>query len=266
MFIFGNPIPSKFVGKTIRDWLFCRRLADEPKNRDAKLHFVYFSYQPDFHYLQLSLQSLVANIPSDAIASVHLFEDQKATFSADEVASLQSLCPQLVMQKVENFSWASPDSTHAEIGCFSKVATDAKSNDMLVKVDSDILFLPSDKMLRLLRSPLLAVGDGHNEEYRFAQGGLYMMRISVVTEQLEQVNLERIHQIVAENGSNGEDRTLSSVLKQNGNPFQFTRLMLFPSEYSKIERLSAFNKWDFCAAHFVKDKEKMARYIELYKH
>lgn len=264
MRILGVPIPVKYIHLTLVDWLRFALLKPSPKHVDAKFNFVYFSYRPDFEYLKLSIESLVESIASEYISSVHLFEDQKAPFDETEIQMLKGICPSLVMQKVENFSWASPESTLAEIDCFEKVAKDSNDNDMLVKVDSDILFFKSSKLIRILKSKFENVGDGHNEHYRFAQGGLYLIRSRLVKNILSKVTMVDVEEAVKRNRSVGEDKTISTILKKNGRPFVLTRLMLYPSEYSLMKKLTSFNKWDFCSAHFVKDKDKMEGYQKLF--
>lgn len=264
MHIFGTPIPLRYINKTLSDWFRYALLKEDKAFSDAKFNFVYFSYQPDFEYLYISLSSLIENISEDYIGHVHLFEDQKAKFNEHELSKLYQLCPKLTIHPVSNFSWASPESTLAEIECFLKVSENANDSDMIVKVDSDILFLPSNKLVRLLKSGLHAVGDGHSEQYRFAQGGLYMLRSALVKSVLSKVELADILKISKLNRSVGEDKCISRVLKMNNKAFFLTRLMLFPTEYRKLNKLSAFNRWDFCAAHFVKDKESMRKFKNIF--
>lgn len=265
MIILGVPVPVKYIHETIFDWIRCATLRKQKEHLDAKFSFVYFSYQPDFEYLRISITSLLDNVGDDYIGAVHLFEDQKAKFNDNELLSLRTLCPKLVVHPVNNFSWASPESTLAEIECFLKVASVANDIDMVVKVDSDILFLESDKLVRLLQSASHAVGDGHSEKYRFAQGGLYMIRSKLIKSVLSKVKLSDVLKIVETNNSSGEDRAISKILEINQKPFHFTRLMLFPTEYRRVKKLSRFNRWDFCAAHFVRDKENMEKYYEIFK-
>jgi len=260
MFVLGTPIPIKFIHETLFDWVRCLGMKSVDTNENARLHFVYFSYRPDYEYLKLSIESLMNSIADKYIGSVHLFEDQKAPFSNEEISQLKKLCPNLVMQKVENFSWASPESTLAEINCFAKVSEGGNRNDMVVKVDSDILFFKSDKLIRILKSRLSNVGDGHNEHYRFAQGGLYLIRAWLIRDVLAKVTMDEIMQVVKKNDSVGEDKTISRLLKERGHPFFLTRLMLYPSEYQRVVKLNAFNRWDFCSAHFVRDKDNMEQY------
>jgi len=265
MRIFGTPFRIRFLFRTIKDWITCAFMSEYPEHFDAQFIFVYFSYKPDYEYLYLSLQSLVENIEDDKIREVFLFEDQKACFAESQINELQMLCPKLVIKPVENFSWASVESSYAEIQCFLQASNNASDKDMIVKVDSDILFLQSTKMVRLLRSKYLAFGDGHWSRYRYAQGGLYMFRSKILTSVLGHLGVQDIVKAVHEVGSEGEDRVISYLLKKYNCAFQYTRMMLFPSEYRDVIKLNQFNKWDFCAVHFVKEKEKMKKYKMIFE-
>lgn len=264
MYVFGTPVPARYIHLTLLDWVRCAAIKEKKEYLNAKLNFVYFSYQPDFEYLKISLLSLMGSVDCRYIRHIHLFEDQKAKFNDNELAELTRLCPKLIVHEVNNFSWASPESTLAEIKCFLKVAESADNADMVVKVDSDILFLKSNKLVRLLLSGIHAVGDGHHEDYKFAQGGLYMLRAQLVKDLLGVVELDDVLAVVGQNKSAGEDRAISRILQNNGQGFYLTRLMMYPTEYRRIEKLTRFNRWDFCAAHFVKDKQRMPHYKSLF--
>lgn len=258
MILFNTPIRIKYLHRTFSDWFNMLLLRENRDNRLAKLHFVYFSYSPDFNYLMLSLRSLVRNFDSSVIAAVNIFVDNKAPFNEEQIFHLSCVCNKIKFHSVTNFCWASKESTLAELRCFESVLNDMQYSDVLVKTDSDILFFSSYKMGKILKSGLGAAGDGHVEGYKFAQGGLYMLRKNVIEEYLSELTDQYINNIVDDIGSPAEDRVISKILENNRAAFFYTRLMLFPWEYNKLSKITRFNKFDFCAAHFVKDKDRMS--------
>ena len=262
MIIFNTPIPAKHVLKTFMDWSTqcLMTLADKPSS-GQKIHFVYFSYQPDFHYLMLSLKSLLCSIDHELIGSINVFIDQKAPFSEPQTKALQAIYEEAIFHKVEHFDWASIESTFEELKCFDKVSANANAKDLIAKVDSDILFFKSTKLKRLLFSNYACIGDGHSEQYKFMQGGLYLLRKSLLDKIIQDVDLDTVSKVGAQLNTNAEDRIISKLASEKTNVLM-TRLMLFPSEYQQLNYLSTFNRWDFICGHFVKDKERMQSYFD----
>ena len=224
----------------------------------ARLNFLYFSYAPDFACLQLSLKTLAHAIPRDLMGRVVLAEDQKAPFSDEQKSDLLSLAPSLHVVPVYDFEWGSPRSTHAELQIFKQVCgLLGDPQDLLVKVDSDVLFVRNPKWQRLLRSSAHAIGDGHYLQHRFAQGGLYMIRRHIIDSVLSKVTLGEVEQVAKAIDSVGEDMAISQLLADKGMPFFFTRMMLFPEEYKLLPRLNAWVRSEFLALHCHKDKRNM---------
>lgn len=262
MIIFNTPFRVRHFAKTISDWIRTFYIKENEINNNGKFIFVYFSYKPDYEYLILSLKSLLKSFDTKHIKSINIFIDQKSPFEEWQDEYIKSMDSKISLLEVNHFSWSSRESTIEELKCFYRVTKISNNEDMLVKVDSDILFFSSSKMNKILKSGILAAGDGHYENYKFAQGGLYLIRSVLIKNYLAKMDDKVLDEIIRENGSPAEDRAISKALEKNKTPFQFTRLMLFPSEYGKLRKLSRFNKFDFCAAHFVKDKENMSVFSE----
>lgn len=243
-------------------WLRFRFLAADRRTAGAKLNFLYFSYEPDFDYLLLSMKSLRHGVNRELIGQVFLVVDQKAPFSARQIAAFQDIFPTLHVLPIFNFEWGSARSTFEELGMFKTVCASLPSPfDLLVKVDSDVLFLRNDKWRKLLCSRAAAIGDGHFLQHRCAQGGLYMLRRHLIQNVFWDTSLADLESVVKKIDSHGEDRAISYMLRRSGNAFFFTRMMLFPDEYRGISRLGSWVRREFLALHCHKDKTSMAALI-----
>jgi len=257
MLINNVPIKVSHMHIIVFDWLKNLLMLPSLKHKGAKFNFVYFSYQPDFQYLYLSIKSLVDTQDQNFLRNIYVFVDQKAPFSESELNDLQLLSNAITFLPVYNFSWASTATTMAEICSFKQVMEHAENNDLIVKVDSDIVFFKNSKLTRLLTSKHLVIGDGHHLDYKYAQGGLYMFRKYIGEKVLGDIDEKTIIACEQQCDNKGEDKVLSTLFSNNNFPFYLTRLMIFPDEYSLIKKLNKLLRWEFCCGHFVKDKDNM---------
>lgn len=264
MIVAGIPIALRELHHVVRGWLSLALLPRNPAAAAARLNFLYFSYQPDFPYLLLSLQTLRGTVPAHLVGHIFLAEDQKAPFDADQIARLREAHPGLHVLPIRDFEWGSPKSTHAELQLFKQICEELPDPlDLLVKVDSDVLFLPNaDKWERLLYSKAPAIGDGHYLGFRYAQGGLYMIRRQVIQAVFDQTSVADVEVVARHIDSVGEDMAISHMLAKAGQPFFFTRMMLFPEEYRNLRNLNHLAKSEFLALHCHKDKHSMHHLIE----
>lgn len=259
MIVAGFPIAVRELHYLILGWFRYALLRPDKSAASARYHFIYFSYEPDFEYLDLSLRTLRAAIPAELVGGVVLAEDQKGPFSPSQIEQLRGVWPSLQVLPIRDFEWGSPRSTHAELQLFKQVCSEMPDpRDLLVKVDSDVLFLPNPKWLRLLRSAASAIGDGHYLQHRFAQGGLYMIRREVIQTVFASTRVPDVEQVAIEIDSVGEDMAISRMLRGASQPFFFTRMMLFPNEYKALSTLSALTRREFIALHCHKDKHSMS--------
>jgi len=191
------------------------------------------------------------------VGKVFLIEDQKAPFSKEQLQSLKTLCPTLHVLPIYNFAWGSALSTYEELQMFLKVS-DLMDNewDLLLKIDSDVLIFNAKKLEIICQSTIEAIGDGHFLQFKYAQGGLYMLRKHLIQKMFKTTTVEQIDAINKLTGSVGEDKAISHLLNKQDKSFFFTRLMLFPDEYNNIEHLNNVQK-EFVALHCHKDKEQM---------
>jgi hypothetical protein len=259
LIISGVPVALRELHHLVRGWTRAFLLASDARAARARLHFLYFSYAPDCECIALSLRTLAQAVPNDLVGGVILAEDQKAPFTPVQIAALRRLAPSLKVVPVRDFEWGSPRSTHAELQVFRQACEDLPDPwDLLVKVDSDVLFVGNEKWRKLLRSGAPAIGDGHYLRHRFAQGGLYMIRRHIVQDVLAKVSLADVEAVARAIDSVGEDMAISRLLADRGRPFFFTRMMLFPDEYGPLQRLNALVRREFLALHCHKDKRNMA--------
>lgn len=261
MIVLNTPIQPKFAHLALGSWL---RDIFRKKNifPDAKFNVVYFSYRPDFEYLVYSIKSLLKNTDENDIRNIFIYIDQKDIFTKEQEATLSLLSKKISFRAIYNFEWGSPKSTLSELECYLTLSKEiAEPNDFLIKVDSDIIFIKSNKLGKLLKSNLHAVGDSHFLGYKFIQGGMYMIRLGEIIKQFSSVTLNDIEKIAKDIRSVGEDKVISTIFKRNGTEFNISRLMLFPDEYKRIKKRTLLTRWEFCAMHFHHDKENMAKYF-----
>jgi len=258
MIFAGFPIALRELHHLVRGWLRFARLRPDHRAGRARYHFVYFSYAPDFEYLALSLRTLRLAVEPAQVGAVYVAEDQKAPFDAAQQAALRSIWPQIRMLPVHDFEWGSPRSTHAELQLFLKICSSLPDpRDLLVKVDSDVLLLPNPKWARILHSEAPAIGDGHFVRHRYAQGGLYMIRREIAQRHFPSVTVSQLEQVARRVRSVGEDTAISCLLRDAGQPFLLTRMMLFPDEYRPLRRIAGPTRQEFLALHCHKDKRSM---------
>ena len=260
MVIKGYPVDIRHIFRQLWwQYRFIREVKATPEG--AKLTLLYFSYQPDFPYLALSIKTLMQSAPRERVRQIVVAEDQKAPFSACDISKLKDLTSpiELNIYPIYNFSWGSPDSTHAEIKLFEQVAGRLENPaDMIVKCDSDVLFLPNcAKWEQLLDAPQDAFGDSHFLKYRYAQGGLYFLRKRLIDAIFPGTSIQDVRRIATEINSVGEDMAITEICKRNGRAMFFTRTMLFPSEYRQLKMLNYYCKKEFMALHCHKDKDNM---------
>lgn len=266
MNIAGLPVAAREIHHLIWGWLRYALLRRDPNAETARYHFLYFSYAPDFAYLHLSLRTLRAAVPAELVGGVVLAEDQKGPFDAAQIAQLKAVWPSLHIQPIRDFEWGSPRSTHAQLQLFKQVCAQMPDpRDLLVKVDSDVLFMPNPKWERLLRSAVSAIGDGHYLQHRYAQGGLYMIRREIIQAIFAATTVSDVEAVARKIDSVGEDMAISRMLCDAGKPFFFTRMMLFPDEYGPLGTLSAPTRHEFMALHCHKDKQNMVSLISRFR-
>jgi hypothetical protein len=258
LIVAGLPLSLRELHHLTWWWLRFMTLGRDPNAAKARYHFLYFSYAPDFDYLALSMRTLRAAVPADLLGPIFLAEDQKAPFEAAQIDALRGILPSLQVLPVHDFEWGSPRSTHAELQIFKSICKQMGDPlDMLVKVDSDVLFLANAKWRRILRSQAGAVGDGHYLQHRYAQGGLYMMRRRLIEQVFADTSIADIERVAEEIDSVGEDMAISRMLADSGQAFFFTRMMLFPDEYQPLSRIRGAARQEFIALHCHKDKKSM---------
>ncbi|WP_262793199.1 hypothetical protein [Catenovulum sp. 2E275] len=209
----------------------------------------------------MSIQSLVRNV--SLIADIYVFIDQKAPLTKEQENSLIQIYPNIKFYPVENFAWASIETTMTEVNSFLKVANESEPENYLVKVDSDILFLKGSKLARISISGLDTIGDYRHTEGQYYQGGLYFIKHKVIKQCFNHATADDFKQIAKQwKGNFAEDLAISQRLIDQGIKTNSTRLMLFPNEYQNLKHANKMVRWEFAALHFVKDKQNMQHYFD----
>lgn len=261
MILFNWPFSARYPHKTALGWIKLKyyKIMRKPRDHTGKLNFIYFSYSPDYEYLTLSIRTLLKYTPQEYLGKIFVAEDQKAPFNEEQKQKIFYLYNDIEITPIFNFSWGSIKSTFAEIELFKNISKTLKSkDDLIIKIDSDILVFETKKLIDLCNTNLPAIGDGHYLQFKHAQGGLYALRKSTIENILGDITIKDVERASAETGSVAEDVCISHILKSNNTPFFHTRLMLFPDEYKKINTLNWLVKREFNAIHCHKDKENMA--------
>lgn len=257
MIIFGCPIGIRHIARIAGDQV--RRLAHRLRpNPAARIHFVYFSCARDMALLTLSLTSLKF-LSGDQVGNVYVVVDSKGPFSQEQKSELERIIPSLEFLELGQIDWASLYTLKTELKAFSIAARQAQPIDFIAKVDSDILFFSSLKLDEIRICAADFVGDGHYSNYKYAQGGLYLLR-APLAERLETVTEPELEQAISECHTNAEDQVVSALVRQRTKSIWLTRLMLFPNEYDKANLNGRFVRREFSAIHFVHRKEDMPRY------
>ena len=260
MFLFGCPVGLRQLMPIMKDQIRHVRHRFDRRSR-ARVHVVYFSCARDTQLLLLSLQSL-RRMPEFCRASVNIVVDEKGPFDAGQEASICSLFPAVRFLHLGKIDWASLDTLKTELKAFSIVAEQADPEDLIAKVDSDILFFSATKLDEVCASREDFIGDGHYSGYGYAQGGLYFMRATVAQALRKYASLERIEQAIDRCGIPAEDQVVSALLKEMRVSRWLTRLMLFPGEYERARINSAWVRAEFATIHFVHRKKDMPVYLE----
>ncbi len=258
MFIFGCPIRLRHLNRIMSDQLMRIRHRNAA-SRNNQIHFVYFSCARDMPLLRLSITSLLA-LGLSCIGKIFVVMDSKGPFSIDQRIELQNLGSPIEFLEFGKIDWASLETLRNEIRAFGIAARDAAPSDFIAKVDSDILFFSGDKLEEICRSEADFIGDGHYSEYRYAQGGLYLMRAPLATMLAASVTELEIERAVDTCGTHAEDQVISSLLMRRAQRPWLTRIMLFPNEFERANLRGRWLRSEFCSIHFVHLKEKMSRY------
>ena len=259
MIIFGCPVGFNHIFKIA--WDQCLRLVHGFRSKDSRrIHVIYFSYVNDIEMLKLSLASLM-KLDEGILGNVNLVVDSKGPFSRAQEQELEEIVPSIKFHHLGRIDWASIDTLKTELKAFEIVSKTVSTDDYIAKVDSDILFYSSEKLKEILCSNALFVGDGHYSNYKYAQGGLYLMRRRLA-EHISYTKQPELLEAINKCGSISEDRVISALVQKSTDKIWLTRLMLFPDEYSKANLSGYWVKKEFCSLHFVKNKKDMPEYAK----
>lgn len=232
------------------------RVLKRPVAEPRTFHLCYFSCQSYFRYLYCSLHSLVRHAPGISY-KVLVFSDEEQPLSPAQIAAIQELIPDArVMPWPKSMGWGA-----TQIGwiwrAYKIAAENAKDNDVIARVDSDIFFF-NDRIFRMVeRSDADLIGDGHYVNFKFCQGGCYFFKASAVRRVLAMLDSEPLEEIVKEVDTVVEDVVAHHFARRLGLSIWLVWFMMFPDELRNAGGLTRWQRWKFSCVHFVMKNKQM---------
>lgn len=244
----------------------------------ARIHAVYFSCAADLEYLRLSIQSLNATAQG-FVGRIYVYEDRKDPLDAQQRVSLtqDSASPVVFRRTRAPMAWGGVTLLHNELRAFNELAAELDVGDVIMKVDSDILFTADWLFPAVLAAgadlvgqPVASIATHTRRSIADIQGGCYFLRAGAL-QQLKTRSLLRAALQVARTSRYAlwnipEDRTVSqwahdANLKIGLKDFYFLDLTrLRRSSFSSEADIASCleQPTPFAAIHFERCKEKMA--------
>lgn len=177
----------------LRVWRYDKSLASylpqpaKEGHNETTFHFVYFSCGRDFHMLCDSLRSLTA-LRLNSIGKVYLVIDRGEGFDNKQLEELrQAIGGNLTCSTSYYRMLRGPGGIIAELTAFREILPDMGERDILVKMDSDTLFLSTDMFALVMNSGSLLLGEEKTHShlktpFSHVQGGCYFMRRSLLAQ------------------------------------------------------------------------------------
>lgn len=255
MNIFGCPVGVRNVSYILHDQI--HKIKHNLRSKSStKIHFIYFTCDKDYLLLSMSLTSLVT-FNYDFIGSITIIEDKKGPLTNDHKESLKKIYNKITFKEFGNIDWASIETLKSELSAFLEISSNVADNDLIAKIDSDVLFFNSHKLAEVCKSDADFIGDGHYSFYKYAQGGLYLMRATTCRTLAGSLRNNELEVAIKECGTNAEDQVIYKLVSKTTSRIWLTRLMLFPNEFENTSLRNYFVKREFCCIHFVHKKNSM---------
>lgn len=237
------------------------RLVASP-SKEKVFHLCYFTCHSYFPYLYCSLHSLVSQV-TDIRFRVVVFSDQEQPLSESQIKILKDLAPGTeVILWPKSMGWGSEQISNIW-RAYGLVAQDAEDHDFIGRVDSDVFFF-NDRIFRAVaNSRADLVGDGHYVDFKYCQGGCYFFCADAVKSILAMLERDSMESILEQAAIDVEDVAATHLARRLGMKVWLTWFMMFPDEYRRARRLTAWQRWKFSCLHFVmKNKAEMLRAYE----
>ncbi len=255
------PVRLHNLSHNLRNRWYERSIRDRRPKDGRRIHFVYFSCARDFRLLRDSLRSL-RHVRLNQPCRVWVFVDGNQPFTDDQIDELRGTFAGLEFRATQGFGWAGLHTIRTELAAFHEVAAGCGPDDYVAKVDSDILFLPSDRLERLMCSDKRLIGDGHYERFQFCQGGLYLLHQSLVNEIFPAATDGTLERVAERIDSQIEDRVIYQLCRRMTDHTWLTTYMMFPHEYAAVDDFSSPAAAPFVALHFTQHKHRMHDYFK----
>jgi hypothetical protein len=239
---------------------------------------VYFTYAADFEYLRLSLRSLNA-YARDRIGRIHVYEDWSYPFTAAQrdALTIDSACAVVFRRTRAPMAWGGVTLLHNELRAFTDLSAELPDDDLIMKVDSDVLFTADwlfsaaiNANADVVGQPVASIPTILKRSVSDIQGGCYFLRAGAVRQLRRKRLLGAARQVVKTSSYDlwtvPEDRTMSQWAHAAGLRFRmidFYLLDLAPLRASPFVSDAEIGRCleqegAFAVIHFERCKDKMA--------
>jgi hypothetical protein len=239
---------------------------------------VYFTCAADFEYLRLSIRSLTAHAGGH-VGRIHVYQDRSHPLTAAQKSAVtcDTALPIVWRTTRAPMSWGGVTLLHNELRAFVDLSRELGPEDVIVKVDSDVLFTAGWLFPTMLASgadlagqPVASMSTHTSRRVPDVQGGCYFLRVGALP-RLRSVSLVAAAREVARTSRYGlwrvpEDRTISQWAHDAGVGIRLTDFYLLdlgplrssslPSDADVARCLE--QRGDFALIHFEGCKDKMA--------
>jgi len=242
-----------------------------PVEGSPKIHPIYFSCRKHFDYLRHAVGSLVClGVPE--IGTIWLYIDINDPLTPEQQAELSNLIPNdLEFRATEKLmSRSGLNVVYNEVAAYAEVCAQSQSEDLLVKIDSDFLFISSDIFTYVMgRRDFSILGKKvipRNFRYKepYIQGGCYFIQIEFLTNLLKGFSLDAFIQAFGRcpdprSDLCPEDAMITYWFTLSGGLIQFQSFHLMPDYKVNLEDICASPSLENSALHFERHfKAKMA--------
>lgn len=223
------------ASNSIRVWSYnasVESISMPATGRDPRLFAVCFTCAKHFDFIKIALLSLNETAPQTA--QVFVFSDCGNRLSMMQQRGLaEASCIPLSFHDTTYpmRAWGGPKVIVSETMAFRMIAKRMSASDVLMKFDSDVVFIGDAAILEMLTGKAEAMAANasvahrtQSEEQSHMQGGCYFLRGSALAKILSRPLPPRIHDRT-EWGNIGEDRFFSEMLGGEGIDIEYRDFM-----------------------------------------
>jgi hypothetical protein len=245
----------------------------------AAIYPLYFSCAADFEYLRLSIRSLTAH-GGGHVGRIYVYEDRKQPLTDTQKLALvkETDLPIAYRRTTAPMRWGGVTLLHNELRAFMNLSRELGEHDVIVKVDSDVLFTAGWLFPTVLRGsadlvgqPVASLSTHSRRVVPDVQGGCYFLRVGALP-QLRSVPLMAAALQVARTSRYNlwripEDRTISQWAHDAALRIRLTDFYLLDLERLRNSSMTTDTEIATCldqprafaVIHFERCKDKMPR-------